>query len=337
MGETAETDDAPSKDNLLTVGQLNDRIDEVVDSATDLHGVRCVGEVVDASERDTAVYFTLTDGEHDLPCVLWQSRYRNMAIDLEDGMEVVLEGNVDFYVEGGEISLKPWEITAVGEGDQAAAVARLENELEQRGWFNDERKQTPPRFPERIGVVTSLQGDARDDIQTAIHGQDPTVDILVKDASVQGDRAPRSIANGIHNLDRHEDVDLIIAGRGGGSDTDLKAFNTEAVAEALFTASTPTVTAVGHTDDRFIADKVADMAAITPTRAGEYFAGSRAEFVDAKVDPLERELEDAFETFEQEYEHDRELAAGERKLTYYKVAVAVLVLLLLALILWQVV
>lgn len=163
------------------------------------------------------------------------------------------------------------------------------------------------------------------------------MDILVKDASVQGDRAPRSIANGIHHLDRQEDVDLIIAGRGSGSDTDLQAFNTEAVAEALFTASTPTVTAVGHTDDRFIADKVADMAAITPTRAGEYVAGSRAEFVDANVDPLERELEDAFETFEQEYEHDRELAAGERKLTYYKLAVAVLVLLLLALVLWQVV
>ena len=91
------------------------------------------------------------------------------------------------------------------------------------------------------------------------------MDILVKDASVQGDRAPRSIANGIHHLDRHEDIDLIIASRGGGSDTDLKAFNTEAVAEALFTASTPTVAAVGRTDDRFIADKVADMAAITPT------------------------------------------------------------------------
>ena len=79
------------------------------------------------------------------------------------------------------------------------------------------------------------------------------------------------------------------------------------------------------------------MAAITPTRAGEYFAGSRAEFIDAKVDPLERELEDVYQTFEQEYEHDREIAACERKLTYYKVAVVVLVLLLLAVILWQVV
>ena len=115
------------------------------------------------------------------------------------------------------------------------------------------------------------------------------------------------------------------------------AFDSEAVAEAIFTASTPVVTAVGHTDDRFIADEVADLAAITPTRADEYVAGSREEYVDANVDPLERELENAFETFEQEYEHDRELAAGERKLTYYKMAVAGLVLLLLALILWQVV
>jgi len=94
---------------------------------------------------------------------------------------------------------------------------------------------------------------------------------------------------------------------------------------------------MGHTDDLFIADKVAVMAAITPARAGEYFAGSRTEFVDAKVESLERELEDAYQTFEQKYEHAREPAAGERKLSYYKVAIVVLVLLLLAVILWQVV
>ncbi|MEF8854980.1 MAG: exodeoxyribonuclease VII large subunit [Haloarculaceae archaeon] len=84
-----------------------------------------------------------------------------------------------------------------------------------------------------------LQVNARDDPQTAIHGQDSTVNLLVKGANVQGDRAHQSIANGIHHLDRHDDIDLIIAGRGDGSDTDLKAFNTEAVAEALFIASIP--------------------------------------------------------------------------------------------------
>jgi len=204
---------SPTED-ILTVTQLNERIAEGIESSEELHGVRSIGEITDLSAGNSARYFTLTDGDCELRCVLWESRYQNMDIDLENGMEVVLEGNVDFWREGGEISLKPWEVTAVGEGEQAAAIDRLERELEQRGWFDDDHKQYPPRFPERVGVVTSLQGDARYDIQNAIHEQDPTVDILVKDATVQGPRAPRSIANGIHHFDRHEDVDVIIAGTG---------------------------------------------------------------------------------------------------------------------------
>jgi len=105
---------------------------------------------------------------------------------LEDGTEVILEGDIDYWVEGGKIDLKPWEVIVVGDGDQAAAVERLRSELEERGWFDDEQKQQPPAFPERVGVVTSLRGDARYDIQNAIHEQDPTVDIVVKDATVQG-------------------------------------------------------------------------------------------------------------------------------------------------------
>jgi exodeoxyribonuclease VII large subunit len=329
---------ASHTEDILTVEQLNERIAEGIESLEELHGVRSVGEITDLSAGNSARYFTLTDGDCELRCVLWESRYQNMDIDLENGMEVILEGNVDFWREGGEISLKPWEVTAIGEGEQAAAIDRLERELEQRGWFDDDHKQYPPRFPERVGVVTSLQGDARYDIQNAIHEEDPTVDILIKDATVQGSRAPRSIADGIHHFDRHEDVDVIIAGRGGGSDTDLMTFNSEEVAEAIFTASTPVVTAVGHTDDRFIADKVADMAAITPTRAGEYVAGSRTEYIEGTIEPLERGLEDAYETFEREHEYERELVEGERKLTYYRVAVVVLVLLLLIVfVLWQVV
>jgi exodeoxyribonuclease VII large subunit len=338
MGETAEMDDETPPDDLLTVEQLNGRIAQIVDSAGDLHGVRCIGEVTNVSQSDVAIYFTLTDGEHELSCVVWDSRYRNMDIEIEDGKEVVLEGDVDFWPQGGTISLKPWGVTEVGEGDQAAAVERLKEELEQRGWFNNERKLDPPRFPERIGVVTSLNGDARYDIQNAVHSQDPTADILIKDATVQGPEAPQSVANGIHHLDRHEEVDLIIAGRGGGSDTDLQAFNTEEVAEAIFTASTPVVTAVGHTDDRFIADRVADMATITPTKAGEHFAGSREAYLDSIVEPLERELDDAYEAYTQQREHEQQLAAEQRNVQYYRIAIAVLVLLLLLLLgLWLVI
>jgi len=249
-----------------------------------------------------------------------------MDVVVEDGMEIVLEGNVEYWAEGGKINLKPWDVHEVGEGDQAAAVAKLEAELEQRGWFEDEIKQWPPEFPERIGVVTSLNGDARYDIQSAVHGQDPTVDVLIQDATVQGPTAPESIANGIHHLDRHEDVDLIIAGRGGGSDSDLMAFNSEEVAEAIFTSSTPVVTAIGHTDDRFIADKVADMATITPTRAGEYFAASREEYIEGTIEPLERELADAYDGFQQQVE----LTQETQKVAYYRAAVVALTLILLA-------
>ncbi|MEE6209235.1 exodeoxyribonuclease VII large subunit [Salarchaeum sp. III] len=327
----------PDAREVLSVSQLNARIASVVQDTPALNGVRCIGEVTDLHKNSTALYFTLTDGEAELPCMIWANRYREMDADLEDGTEVILEGDIDYWVEGGKIDLKPWEVIVVGDGDQAAAVERLRSELEERGWFDDEQKQQPPAFPERVGVVTSLRGDARYDIQNAIHGQDPTVDILVKDATVQGSNAPTSIANGIHHLDRSEDVDAIIVGRGGGSDSNLQAFNTERVAEAIFTANTPVVTAIGHTDDRLIADRVADAAAITPTAAGESAVVSREEFIASELEPLAQELDAAYETFEQEHEHDRELAQAVDEATtpegvspvYYKATIAILVLLLL--------
>ncbi|GCF15716.1 hypothetical protein Harman_36510 [Haloarcula mannanilytica] len=327
----------PDAREVLSVSQLNDRIASVVQDTPALNGVRCIGEVTDLHQNNTALYFTLTDGDAELPCMIWANRYREMDADLEDGTEVILEGDIDYWVEGGKIDLKPWEVIVVGDGDQAAAVERLRSELEERGWFDDEQKQQPPAFPERVGVVTSLRGDARYDIQNAIHVQDPTVDILVKDATVQGSNAPTSIANGIHHLDRSEDVDAIIVGRGGGSDSNLQAFNTERVAEAIFTANTPVVTAIGHTDDRLIADQVADVATITPTAAGEYIVNSRQEFLASEIEPLEQQLDAAYETFQQEHEHEQELAETVDEATapeglppiYYKVAIVVLLLLLL--------
>ena len=327
----------PDAREVLSVSQLNDRIASVVQNTPALNGVRCIGEVTDLQRNSTALYFTLTDGDAELPCMIWANRYREMDADLEDGTEVILEGDIDYWAEGGKIDLKPWEVIVVGDGDQAAAVERLRSELEERGWFDDEQKQQPPAFPERVGVVTSLRGDARYDIQNAIHEQDPTVDILVKDATVQGSNAPTSIANGIHHLDRSEDVDAIIVGRGGGSNSNLQAFNTERVAEAIFTANTPVVTAIGHTDDRLIADQVADVATITPTAAGEYIVDSREKFLASEVKPLEQQLEAGYETFQQEHEHEQELAEAVEKATapdglppvYYKAAIAVLLLLLL--------
>ncbi|WP_396614030.1 exodeoxyribonuclease VII large subunit (plasmid) [Haloferax sp. S1W] len=339
MGRTSEADAdvvEPSRD-ILSVQQLNQRISDVVDTSEPLQDVRCYGEVTNLGGSSAALYFTLTDGTHELPCMLWRSRYRNMDIELEDGLEVIVHGDIDYWVEGGKLDIKPWRITVVGEGEQAAALERLTSELEQRGWFDDEHKKDPPRFPDRVGVVTSLQGDARYDIQDSVHSRNSTIDLVIKDASVQGPNAPTSLANGIHYLDRNQDVDSIIVGRGGGSDTDLMAFNHEAVAEAIFTSNTPVVAAVGHAEDRTIAGRVADRNAITPTDAGEYVTADVEQFLSGEVDGLEQELEAAYESFRREFEHERELeqaaaeAGGPTGMSpaYYKAIIAVLIVLLL--------
>ncbi len=338
MADTPDTEPeaATVGEEALSVTELNNKIASVVDESPSIQNVRCIGEVTDCHQNSTALYFTLSDGESELPCMLWTSRYSNMDVDLEDGTEVILEGKIDYWVEGGKIDLKPWEVSVVGDGDQAAAVERLQAELDDRGWFDDSHKQSPPRFPDQVGVVTSLRGDARYDIQNAIHDQNSSVDILIKDATVQGPDAPASIANGVHHLDRSEDVDAIIVGRGGGSDSNLQAFNTERVAEAIFTAKTPVVTAIGHTEDRLIADHVADVAAITPTAAGEHVAQSREEFITSTLEPLRQELDTAFDTFEQAHEHEQELEEAETAAPtegiapiYYKIAIVILLLLLL--------
>lgn len=217
---------AAGTDDVLTVRQLNERIARSVETTDVLHGVRCVGEVKNLSQSRSALYFSLTNGDCELPCMIWQNIYRNMDIDFDDDMQLVLEGSIDYWVDGGRISLKPWQVTVVGEGKQAAALERLRTELDDRGWFDDQSKTDPPQFPERIGIVTSLNGDARYDIQNAIHSHNSTVDLVITHAAVQGAQAPTAIANGIHYLDRTEDVDTIIVGRGGGSNTDLMAFNT---------------------------------------------------------------------------------------------------------------
>jgi len=154
--------------------------------------------------------------------MLWANRYRNMDVDLEDGTEVILEGDIDYWVEGGKIDLKPWEVIVVGDGDQAAAVERLRSELEERGWFDDEQKQRPPAFPERVGVVTSLRGDARYDIQNAIHEQDPTVDILIKGRHRPGLRTRRHPSRTASTTSTGRRTSTRLSSKGRGSAVNLK-------------------------------------------------------------------------------------------------------------------
>lgn len=281
-------------EGALTVAELNDRISGTIDAAESLEDVQVVGEVVDCNESNVAVYFTLTDGTHSVNCMVWKRAYRDMNVDLEDGHEVLLEGSVDFWQEGGTLSVKPWRIHPLGDGEQFAALERLRAELEDRGWFDDTHKQPLPTYPTTVGVVTSKNGDARHDMQDAIHRRYPDVDVVIEHASVQGEYAPRELATGVACLDEDPAIDAIIVGRGGGGEDDLMAFNTKLLAEALFHASTPVVSAVGHREDVTIADAVADHSAITPTAAGEAVVREKHVALDEAADFRAR-LHDAYE------------------------------------------
>lgn len=299
-------------EDVLSVGELNQRIATVIENAEPLQGVQVVGEVVDCNESNVAIYFTLTDGTHSVNCMLWKNRYADMDIDLEEGLEVLIGGNVDFWPEGGRLDVKPWLVQPVGEGDQRAALEKLRAELEDRGWFDDATKHPLPRYPATVGIVTSMNGDARHDVQDTIHTRYPDVNVVLEHASVQGDNAPTELAAGVACLDADPEIDVIVVGRGGGSDGDLMAFNTELVADAIFHADTPVVAAVGHRADETIADAVADYTAITPTAAGEAVVREKADalaetrdrhaalvdayesHVDATVSTLETNLDDAY-------------------------------------------
>lgn len=293
MGQADDIADTDRPGDVLTVADLNSTVSAVIEDTAGLQEVRCLGEVSEVSRYDWGVFVDLVYDGHDLTALMWAERYRELDTDIEPGMEVVVTGAVEFYAEAGRMNLKPWDLTVVGEGERALQREQLRAELEARGWTAEEHRTPLPTRPERVGVVTSADGDARDDIQEAVHSRYSGVDILVQDARVQGERAPASLAGAVRTLDRQTDVDVIVVGRGGGSETDLAAFDTEAVAEAVFTADTPVIAAVGHRDDEPLVYRVADATAITPTEAGAAVVPDRETLADRVAD-LRADLDRAY-------------------------------------------
>ena len=217
-------------------------------------------------------YFILKD-QHgaQVPCVMWASMFKNLKFAAENGMAVFAVGHIEVYVPGGKYQLYVDRMEPAGMGALQVAFEQMRRRLEAEGLFKDEHKKPIPRYPFRIGVVTSRSGAAIMDIADSIYNRWPCCKLAVFDAPVQGEGAAAKIAEAIRMVNQHNDqyqVDLLIVGRGGGSMEDLWAFNEEAVARAIFDSTIPVISAVGHEVDVTIADLVADARASTPTKAG---------------------------------------------------------------------
>ncbi len=227
---------------------------------------------------------------------MFRSRANRTTFLPQDGMRVLIRGYVSLYERDGTLQIYVEELQADGIGALWVAFQQLKEKLEAKGWFAPERKRTLPFFPRVVGIVTSPTGAAFQDLRSVIHRRCPGTRIVLAPASVQGQEAPGEVAAAIHYLNQRSDIEVIIIGRGGGSLEELWAFNTEIVAQAIFTSRLPVVSAVGHETDYSIADWVADCRAPTPSAAAELVVPVLAE-LEARVVLLRERLKQGMEVY----------------------------------------
>lgn len=214
-------------------------------------------------------YFTLKDQDAALRGVMFRTQTFNVAFKPQNGMKVIVRGSVRLYQKDGSIQIYVEEIYPSGLGALYLAFEQLKERLAQEGLFSPEKKKLIPKYPARIAIVTSPTGAALKDILNVAQRRNPCVSLIVIPSAVQGECAPKEIAQGIVRANRYGNIDLIIVGRGGGSLEELWAFNTEEVARAIAGSNIPVVSAVGHEIDYTISDLVADLRAPTPSAAAE--------------------------------------------------------------------
>ncbi len=254
----------------LTVKALTKYIKRKFDVDPHLSNVFVKGEISNFKQHTSGhLYFTLKDESTRITAVMFARAASSMKFIPENGMHVLIRGNVTVYEVSGQYQIYVQEMHPDGIGELFLAYEQLKEKLEKEGLFLPERKRALPPYPETIGVITSPTGAAIRDIITTLKRRYPLGAIKVIPALVQGERAAHSIVEAIERANKRTIADVLIVGRGGGSIEELWAFNEEIVARAIAQSSIPIISAVGHETDYTIADFVADMRAATPTAAAE--------------------------------------------------------------------
>jgi exodeoxyribonuclease VII large subunit len=267
----------PPQPVVLSVSQLNAAIQGTLQA--EFSGLRVCGEVSEVSRPHSGhIYFTLKDESSQIRAILWRTSAQRLKFDLEEGQQVVCHGDVDVYPPRGSYQLVVRTVEPVGVGALQLAFKQLQLRLAAEGLFHPGRKRPLPKFPQRIGFVTSPTGAAIHDFVQVIRRRFQGVHLLVIPAKVQGPGAALDVVRGIQLANQlRPSLDVLVVGRGGGSIEDLWCFNEEPVVRAIFASRVPVVSAVGHEIDVTLADLVADVRALTPTEAAERVVPSGTE------------------------------------------------------------
>ncbi|MBI1845461.1 MAG: exodeoxyribonuclease VII large subunit [Candidatus Rokubacteria bacterium] len=272
---------------VLTVSELSERLRQVVEET--FPAVWVEGEISNFKIYSSGhAYFTLKDASAQLRAVLFRTRVRRLRFEPGDGQHVLAFGSLEVYAQRGDYSLVVELLEPRGVGALQVAFEQLKARLQDEGLFDPARKRPLPRFPRKIGIVTSPTGAAIRDMLRVIGRRFAGLHIVLAPAKVQGEGAAAEIVHGIEDLNRLGDVDVIIVGRGGGSLEDLWAFNEESVARAIVASKAPVISAVGHEVDFTIADFVADLRAPTPSAAAELVVREKQAVVETVSELRER-------------------------------------------------
>lgn len=272
----------PTEPKILTVSELTRRVRGLLETGIGETWVE--GEISNLRRQSSGhQYFTLKDATSQLSCVMFKRAAASLRdVRLDDGQSVQIFGEISVYEARGQYQLIVRTVQNRGEGALQARFEALKRELAAEGLFAEERKRVLPRFPRRIGLVTSPSGAAVRDFLNVLHRRDPGIAVVINPVRVQGRGASAEIARAIEEFGQPEvyglpPVDVIVLTRGGGSIEDLWEFNEERVARAIVASPVPVVSAIGHEIDFTIADFAADLRAATPSAAAELLAADRME------------------------------------------------------------
>lgn len=260
---------------ILTVSQLTQAIKLCLEGTFPYLSLQ--GEISNFKPHSSGhLYFSLKDATSQIGAVMFRPDALALKTLPKDGMQVVVKGELNVYPPSGKYQIMVKEMRPVGLGELLLKLEELKVKLHKKGWFKAEHKKSLPKFPKKIGVVTSPTGAAIQDIINILKRRFSGFHLILYPVRVQGEGAGQEIAQAIRQFNLHNLADVLIVGRGGGSIEDLWAFNEEIVAEAIFNSVIPIISAVGHETDHCIADYVADVRAPTPSAAAEIVIAEKA-------------------------------------------------------------
>lgn len=283
---------------ILTVAALNRAARRLLEQQFPLLWV--AGEISNLTRAASGhVYFSLKDAQAQVRCVMFRSRAQLLPWQLDNGQQVEVQALVTLYEARGDFQLNVESMRRAGIGRLYELFLERREKLAAEGLFAAERKRGLPRYPKRVGIVTSPQAAALRDVIAAFRRRAPHVELIIYPTLVQGAEAPAAIVAALNAAHARNECELLLVVRGGGSIEDLWAFNDEAVARTLAVAPAPTIAGIGHETDTTIADYVADRRAATPTAAAELASAGwfeAAAEIDALEDALRRTIQSALET-----------------------------------------